>query len=190
MKGTRYADEAKEEEDLVEGVDRSFSTIARHQDTTHESVQIKHARHVSTTPQFDHAIEECPVLMAKMQEKKVQPQNPSQNLQMMKVKPHEEDPNVNIVLRSEITTSDDKGKQPEEGGWVCKAPKKETSFNLEHAKETFMEAKKIFTEASTSGNKNKFPDTNAPIEVEPSMLNTFLETFMKLLCDRNVVKGL
>ena len=74
-----------------------------------------------------------------------------QNLQMMRVEPHEEDPNVNIVLRSGVATRDDKGKQPEEKGWVGKAPEKKVSFNLEHAKDTFMEAKKSFIEASTSG---------------------------------------
>lgn len=63
---------------------------------------------------------------------------------MMRVEPCEEDPNVNIELQSEITTGDDKGKQPEESGWVRKAPEKETNFHLERAKETFMEAKKSF----------------------------------------------
>ena len=68
---------------------------------------------------------------------------------MMKSEPREEDPNVNIVLQSGITIGDDKGKQPKESVWVCKAPTKEPKFDLEHAKETFMEAKKSFMEAST-----------------------------------------
>ena len=89
-----------------------------------------------------------------MQEKKAQPQHPTQNLQMMRAKPYEEDPNVNIVLRSKVTTGDDKGKQPEEDGWVCRALEKEIGFDLKRAKETFMEAKKIFTEASTLGSQN------------------------------------
>jgi len=41
---------------------------------------------------------------------------------MMRDEPCEEDPNVNIVLRSEITTGDNKGKQLEEDRWVHKAP--------------------------------------------------------------------
>jgi len=69
---------------------------------------------------------------------------------MMRTKLCEEDPNVNIVFRSGITTGDDKGKQLEESRWVCKAPEKETGFDLERVKETFMEAKKRFVEASTS----------------------------------------
>jgi len=82
-------------------------------------------------------------------------------------------------------TGDDKGKQPEESVWVHKAPTKEPTFDLERAKETFMEAKKNFMEASTSGSKDQL----AP-EMDPSMLTTFLETCMKLLPDNRVVKKL
>lgn len=49
---------------------------------------------------------------------------------------------VFVQHRSRIMTGDDKGKQPEESAWVRKAPTKEPEFNLEHAKETFMEANK------------------------------------------------
>jgi len=48
-----------------------------------------------------------------------------------------------------------------------------------------MEAKKSFTEASTSRSKDK-----ADQGMDPSMLTTFLEICMKLLRDSNVVKGL
>jgi len=68
---------------------------------------------------------------------------------------YEEDINVNIVLQSEIATGDDKGKQLEDSTWVCKALVKEVKFDLEHTRETFMEAKKSFTNVSTSGNKDK-----------------------------------
>ena len=80
---------------------------------------------------------------------------------------------------------DDKGKQPEESAWVRKAPTKEPEFDLERVKETFMEAKKIFMEASTSGSKNQLEPG-----MDPSMLTTFLETCMKLLRDKKAVKGL
>jgi len=103
----------------------------------------------------------------------------------MRSEPREEDPNVNIVLRSGITTMDDKGKQPEESTWVCKAPMKELEFDLERAKETFMEAKKSFVDAFTSGIK----DIPKP-EMDPSMLTMFLETCMKLLHDSKAIKGL
>jgi len=65
----------------------------------------------------------------------------------MRSEPCEEDPNVKIVLRSRITTWDDKGKKPEDSSWVCKALMKELVFDLECVKETFMEAKKSFIDA-------------------------------------------
>ena len=80
---------------------------------------------------------------------------------------------MNIVLRSGITTGDDKGKQPEEDGWVCKAPKKEVGFYLNHSKETSMEAKKSFAESTNSRTQDKVQETNAPVEVDPSILTTF-----------------
>ena len=82
-------------------------------------------------------------------------------------------------------TGDDKVKQPEESDSVCKAPTKEPEFDLEHAKETFMEAKKSFTEASTSGSKDQLDPG-----MDLSMLTTFLETCMKLLHNNKAVKGL
>ena len=83
-----------------------------------------------------------------------------------------------------------KGKQPGEEGWVRKALEKEVGFDLEHAKETFMEAKKCFAEVSTLGSQNKVQETSTPIEVDPFVLTTFLETCMKLLRDSKAVKGL
>jgi len=55
-------------------------------------------------------IEEFPILIAKMRVKKAQPKQLIHNLQMMRAKHHEEDPNVNIVLLRRMMTSDDKGK--------------------------------------------------------------------------------
>jgi len=48
-----------------------------------------------------------------------------------------------------------------------------------------MEAKKSFTEASTSGSKEK-----STKEMDPSMIITFLKTCMKLLHDSKAIKGL
>lgn len=104
---------------------------------------------------------------------------------MMSSEPREEDLNVKMMLRSGMTTGDDKGKQPEESAWVRKASKKEPDFELECTKETFMEAKKSFMEASTSGSQDQLE-----LGMDPSMPNTFLETCMKLLRDSKEVKGL
>ncbi len=59
-----------------------------------------------------------------------------------------------------------------------------------HAKETFMEAMKSFTEASSSGSQGKVPETSTPTEVDPFVLTTFLENYMKLQHDSRAVKGL
>jgi len=53
-----------------------------------------------------------------------------------------------------------------------------------------MEAKKSFTKVSTSGSQEKTPKNSTTQEVDPSALTTFLETYMKLLCDRKVVEVL
>ena len=119
--------------------------------------------------QFDHEMIDCPMLIAQMHEKWVLQPPLNRNIQMMRSKPCEEYPNVKMILRSGVTTEEDKGKQPEEDTWVCKAPKKEPEFDLEHTKETFMEAKKSFAEASTSGSKDQ-PE----LGMDPSMLTTFL----------------
>lgn len=87
-------------------------------------------------------------------------------------------------------TGDDMRKQLEEDGWVCKAPEKEVGFDLERAKETYMEAKKSFIKASTTGSQKKVQETNTYLEVDPFVLTTFLDTSMKLLCDNKAVKGL
>jgi len=103
----------------------------------------------------------------------------------MRIELHEEDPNVNIVLRSGIVIGDDKGKQPEDSTWVLKAPAKEAKFDLERAQKTFIEAKKSFADTSTSGSKD-----NLEPEMDPSMLTIILDTCMKLQCDSKAVKGL
>lgn len=70
---------------------------------------------------------------------------------MIRAEPREEDQSINIVLRSGMMIGVDKRKQPEEDRWVHKSPEKETAFDLNCAKETFMEAMKRFVEASTLG---------------------------------------
>ena len=98
---------------------------------------------------FDHEMEDCPILIARICDKGALPPPSTQNLQMMRSELREEDPNVNIVLKSRIVIGDDKGKQSEESAWVFKAHTKEPEFYLKCTKDTLMEAKKIFTEVPT-----------------------------------------
>jgi len=72
---------------------------------------------------------------------------------------------VKVVLQSGIRTGDDKGKIV-----LGLALAKEAEFDLECTKETFMEAKKSFTNASTLRSKDRLE-----LEMDPSMLTTFLE---------------
>lgn len=98
---------------------------------------------------FDHATEHCPTILEKIGEKGAQPPQLKKNLQIMMVEPCEEDPKVNIMLRSGTTMRENEGKQLAEVEWVRKESEKETGFYLECPKETIMEEKKSFTEAST-----------------------------------------
>jgi len=97
---------------------------------------------------------------------------------------------MNIMVRRGIKIGDDKGKQPEEDGWVRKAPKKEVGFDFAHTKETFMEAMKSFIKASTSGSQHKVQETSTTTKYNPSMFTMLLETCMKLICNRKAMKGL
>lgn len=120
-----------------------------------------------------------------MREKGVLQPSLTQNIKMMRSELREEEPNVNMMIRSDVAIGEDKGRQLEEDTWVHKAPTKELEFDLEHAKETFKKAKKSFVGASTSGSKDQ-PEPG----MDPSMLTTFLEICMKLLRDTKAVKGL
>jgi len=130
-------------------------------------------------------MEDCPTLITRLCDKGILQTPSTQNLQMMRSELCEEDPNVSIMFQSDIMTGDDKGKQLKESAWVHKASTKELEFDLEHIKETFMEVKKSFMETSTSGNKDQLE-----LEMDLSMLTTFLQTCMKLLHDSKVVKRL
>lgn len=113
---------------------------------------------------------------------------------MMRLKPHEDGPNVNIVTRSGITTREDKGKQPEVDVWVHKAADKKTGFDVKKVKEKFMEEKSSFMDGGASTpwtqNMGKSEDTNTAQEAYPSLLASFFKTSMKLLRDKKAVEGL
>jgi len=59
---------------------------------------------------FDHEMEDCPTLIARICDKGALPPPPTQNLQMVRFELCEEDLNLNIVLISGIVIGDDKGK--------------------------------------------------------------------------------
>lgn len=89
----------------------------------------------------------------------------------MRAEPCEEDQSINIILRSGMTMGKDKGTQPKEDICVRKAPKKEATFDLNRAKETFTEAKKSFVEASTSRSQENTRETNTTQYVDLFILD-------------------
>lgn len=105
-----------------------------------------------------------------MQEKKTQ--QPTQNIQMMRSKPCEDGPSINIVIWSNIDTKEDKavGKQPEEDPWVRMDAHKDIEFDLHKEKETFMEAKKIFVDSRASTSKNHNAWKKKPEEIIAMLL--------------------
>lgn len=60
--------------------------------------------------QSDHEMIDCPTLITQMCEKGVLQPTLTQNIQMMRSELREEDPKVNMMLRSGVTTREDKGK--------------------------------------------------------------------------------
>jgi len=53
---------------------------------------------------------DCPTVIAQMHEKWVSQPTPTQNIEMTRFEPREENPNVNMVLRSGATMGEDKTK--------------------------------------------------------------------------------
>lgn len=131
-----------------------------------------------------------------MQEKKTQTHQTTQNIQMMRLEPRKEGPNVNIITWSGKTTKEDKGKQPEENVWVHKVVDKEAGFDVKKVKETFMEEKRSFTNAGASTSRTQGTCTGKPKDISTvheenhSLLASFLQTYMKLLRDKKLLEGL
>ncbi|CAF4411488.1 unnamed protein product, partial [Adineta steineri] len=82
---------------------------------------------------LNHAIEDCPVLLAKIQEKQQ-----SQNVQLIGIEQWTTDPTVNVLTRSGLVTSGEPAKP--RGQWVRKAEDKQPAVELDKIKETFMHA--------------------------------------------------
>lgn len=74
---------------------------------------------------------DCPTLIAQMYKKGVLQTTPTQNVQMMTSEPREEDPSVNMVLRSSTATGGDARKQPVEDERGRDAPTREPNFEME-----------------------------------------------------------
>jgi len=100
------------------------------------------------------------MLIAQIHEKKAAPPTTMQNVQMMRSEPCNDEPMVNMVVRSGIAIGEVNGK-------------------------TNMEARESFTGVSTQGSRD-----GPELDRDPSTLGTLLETCIKLLHDNREVRGL
>jgi hypothetical protein len=53
---------------------------------------------------IDHVIEECPMLLAKLQKR----QGGNQQVQLISAEPHDEDPRVIVIIRGGVVTGEDR----------------------------------------------------------------------------------
>ena len=97
----------------------------------------------------NHAIEECPILLAKIQEKQ---QN--QNVQFIGEQ-RTTNPMVNVVTRSGAITVGQPVKPS--GAWVRKAKDRKPAVDIDEIKETFVHASKEFCITYPLGRKGKEP---------------------------------
>lgn len=124
-------------------------------------------------------------LIAQIHEKGVLQSPPTQNIQMMRAEPREEDPSINMVLRSGTTIGGNPQEERAEGGKRRDTATKKHDFEPEQGKKMSREAQRSFAATSTPGRR----DQTEP-RLDPSMITTFLETCMKLLRDSKVIQGL
>jgi hypothetical protein len=84
---------------------------------------------------FNHAIEECPVLLANIQE-----MQQNQNVQFTGVEQRPLDPTVNVVTCNGTVTGGQHVKPI--GAWVHKEEEKQPTIDLNKIKETFVHTSK------------------------------------------------
>jgi hypothetical protein len=102
---------------------------------------------------FDHVIEYCPVLLAKLQERRGPQQKPQ--VKPIYVEPRREDPRVVFITRGGIVTRDDRitqGKITEDSG-IRKATEKTQMFDEKKERQMFEEARKEFRGDQGSASK-------------------------------------
>lgn len=97
---------------------------------------------------FNQVIEECPVLLAKIQEKQ---QN--QNVQFIGVEQWSPDPTMNVVTRSGVVTGGQLVKPS--GTWVQKVEEKQPAIDLSKIKDIFVHTNKEFCKLDPPLKKEK-----------------------------------
>jgi hypothetical protein len=104
---------------------------------------------------FEHVIEDCPVLLAKLQERRGPQQNPQ--VQLIYVEPRKEDPRVVVITRGGTVTGEDRltqGNITEDSG-IRKATEKTQMFDVKKERQMFEEARKNFRGDQGSSSKTR-----------------------------------
>ena len=143
-----------------------------------------------------HAIEDYPVLLAKIHEKQQ-----SQNIQLIGIEQRTIDPIVYVLMHSGMVT----GGQPTKprGEWVRKAEDKKPIVDLDKVEETFMHARIGFCipdPPSSKGKELQILDRNMELRSDwnastsivmcqeaesTSKVKSFLQSCLKLIRDKN-----
>jgi hypothetical protein len=100
---------------------------------------------------FEHVIEDCLALLAKLQER----QGGNQQVQLISAEPRGENPRVVVITRGGVVTREDRvtpGKTTEESR-VRRAAEKTQEFDPRKEKQTFEEARKEFGRDHASSSK-------------------------------------
>jgi hypothetical protein len=146
---------------------------------------------------FEHVIEDCPVLLAKIQ--KSRGGNPQ--VQLISVEPHGVDPRVNVIIRGGVATREYRvtpAKTTEES----RVRRVVEEFNPRKEKQTFVEARREFGGDQFSSSKalpevrecgmllafDQFASLGEGKEV--SKLVSFLYTFIDLIKDERAIHEL
>jgi hypothetical protein len=98
---------------------------------------------------------DCPVLLAKLEERRGPQQNPQ--VQLIYVEPRREDPRVIVITRGGIVTGEyrlTQGKTTEESG-IRKAAEKTQTFDAKKERQIFEEERKEFKEDQGSSSKTR-----------------------------------
>jgi hypothetical protein len=149
---------------------------------------------------FDHVIEECLVLLAKLQKK----QGGNQQVQLISAEPHGEDPRVIFITRGGAIIGEYRVTlgNTTEGSWIRRAAKKEKLFDQRRERHTFEEARKKFVEEQAYASKAqayirecemppKFDQSSLASQgKEVSKLMDFLYTCINLIKYEKVVQEL
>jgi hypothetical protein len=148
---------------------------------------------------FDHVIEDCPVLLEKLQERR----GGNQQVQLISVEPCGEDPRVVVITRGGVVTGEDRvtpGKTTD-GSGIRKVVEKTQLFDPRKEKHTFEEARREFVGEQTSSSRAQpkvrecgMPptfdqSTLARQGKEVSKLMDFLYTCINLIKDEKLCKN-